>query len=103
MSEEEGLKDTGHDIDVTHLATLARLALSDGEREAVREDLEHIIAMVDVMQSVDTEGIRPMAHPHDATARLRQDRVTEEVDRAVFQAHAPETAEGFYLVPRVVE
>ena len=97
------MSDDDTDIDVAHLANLARLALSDDERAHALEDLRHIIAMIDVMQGVDTTEVEPMAHPHDAHARLRADVVTETVDVDEFQAHAPATADGFYLVPRVVE
>jgi aspartyl-tRNA(Asn)/glutamyl-tRNA(Gln) amidotransferase subunit C len=91
------------DIDLTHLCKLAQLALDDDERQAARNDLERIIAMVDQMQTVATEGVEPLAHPLGNTARLRSDQVTETVDRARFQALAPATRDGLYLVPRVVE
>ena len=91
------------DIDIDHLARLAQLSLTGAEREAVTGDLVRIIAMVDEMQAVDTEGVAPLAHPLDASQRLREDRVTEVVDRDRFQSGAPETGNGLYLVPRVVE
>ncbi|HEX7034385.1 MAG TPA: Asp-tRNA(Asn)/Glu-tRNA(Gln) amidotransferase subunit GatC [Pseudomonadales bacterium] len=91
------------DIDIQHLSRLAQLALADDEERAVRGDLERIIAMVDQMQAVDTEGVEPLAHPLDAVARLRPDEVTERVDREHFQALAPAVQDGLYLVPRVVE
>ena len=69
----------------------------------VRQDLDRIIAMVDQMQAVDTENVTPLAHPLDARQRLRQDEVTEEVDRDLYQRGAPATEDGLYLVPRVVE
>jgi aspartyl-tRNA(Asn)/glutamyl-tRNA(Gln) amidotransferase subunit C len=90
-------------IDLPHLCRLAQLALNDAEQHAARQDLERIIAMVDQMQSVDTDGVEPLAHPLGSTARLRPDEVTETVDRERFQALAPATRDGFYLVPRVVE
>lgn len=91
------------DIDLTHLCKLAQLALDDDERQAARNDLERIIAMVDQMQTVATEGVEPLAHPLGNTARMRSDRITETVDRERFQALAPATRDGLYLVPRVVE
>ncbi len=90
-------------IDLSHLCRLAQLALDDAEQDAVRSDLERIIAMVDHMQSVDTDGVEPLAHPLGSAARLRPDAVTETVDRERFQTLAPATRDGFYLVPRVVE
>ncbi len=90
-------------IDLEHLCMLARLALDEREQAAARADLEHIIAMVDHMQAVDTEGVEPLAHPLGSQAWLRPDEVTEAMDRERFQALAPQIRDGFYLVPRVVE
>ena len=90
-------------IDIAHLATLARLSLDANAIAAAEQDLGNIIAMIDHMQSVPTDGVEPMAHPLDATQRLREDRVTEAVDTAKFQDQAPATDQGYYLVPRVVE
>lgn len=91
------------DIDISHLCNLAQLRLSAEESAAVARDLDRIIRMVDQMQSLDTEGVKPLAHPLDAAARLRADEITEEVDRELYQHGAPATEDGLYLVPRVVE
>ncbi len=90
-------------IDIAHLANLARLSLDESAAAQAEQDLHNIIDMIDTMQAIDTEGVEPMAHPLDATQRLREDRVTEVVDPAEFQAAAPSTEDGYYLVPRVVE
>ena len=91
------------DINIRHLANLAQLQLSETEVQTVTSDLGRIIEMVDQMQSMDTDGVVPLAHPLDAHARLRLDAVTEAVDRDLYQSGAPETAAGLYIVPRVVE
>ena len=90
-------------IDIPHLARLARLSLNADETGAALADLNKIIAMIDAMQAVDTSAVEPMANPMDASQRLRSDQVTETVDREQFQGVAPETEDGYYLVPRVVE
>ncbi len=91
------------DIHLEHLCRLAQLALDPGEQQAVQSDLARIIDMVDRMQTVDTSGVEPLAHPLGTAARMRPDLVTETVDRERFQALAPATRDGLYLVPRVVE
>lgn len=91
------------DIDIKHLCRLAQLALNETEHQAVRGDLERIIAMVDQMQAMDTEDVEPLAHPLEADQRLRPDEITEVVDRDRYQRGAPATRDGLYLVPRVVE
>ena len=90
-------------INIAHLANLARLSLDAQEQAQAEQQLTNIIAMIDEMQAIPTEGVEPMAHPWDATQRLRSDTVTEQVDPAQFQAVAPATQDGYYLVPRVVE
>ena len=91
------------DIDIRHLCDLAQLKLTKAESDAVAGDLARIIDMVDQMQSMDTDGVEPLAHPLDSQARLRPDQVSEEVDRDLYQRGAPLIADGLYLVPRVVE
>ena len=90
-------------MNINHLAALARLRLDADATEGAAADLRNIIGMIDQMQAIDTSGVTPMAHPLDATQRLREDEVTEQVDVATFQAVAPSTEDGYYLVPRVVE
>ena len=96
-------KNNSATIDIAHLANLARLLLNVDEQQNAETQLGNIIAMIDAMQAIDTQGVEPMAHPLDATQRLRPDEVTEQVDPNAFQAIAPATQDGYYLVPRVVE
>lgn len=90
-------------LNIAHLANLARLSLDTEAVTATEQDLGNIIAMIDRMQAVNTDDVEPMAHPLDATQRLRADVVDETPDRDALQATAPATEDGYYLVPRVVE
>lgn len=90
-------------INIAHLQRLARLALEPAQAQAARDDLHDIVAMIDAMQTIPTEGVEPLTHPLETPARLRPDRVTEVVDREAFQHTAPATDAGFYLVPKVIE
>jgi aspartyl-tRNA(Asn)/glutamyl-tRNA(Gln) amidotransferase subunit C len=89
--------------DVTRIALLSRIELSGEEREATRDQLNGILGFIEQLQEVDTTGIEPMAHAVDVVQRLRPDVVTETNRRADFQAIAPETEGGLYLVPKVLE
>jgi len=89
--------------DVARIARLARIELSAAERDATRDQLNGILGFIEQLQAVDNTGIEPMAHAVDVVQRLRPDVVTESDRRAEFQAVAPETEAGLYLVPRVVE
>lgn len=90
-------------INVAHLQRLARLALEPAQAKAAETDLHNIVAMIDAMQAVPTEGVEPLTHPLETSARLRPDQVTEQVERDRFQQVAPSADAGFYLVPKVIE
>jgi aspartyl-tRNA(Asn)/glutamyl-tRNA(Gln) amidotransferase subunit C len=55
------------------------------------------------MNQVDSSGVKPLANPLDASQRLRADKVTESNQRDHFQQNAPDVADGYYRVPRVIE
>lgn len=88
---------------VRRVAHLARIDVSDVEAESTLAHLNGIFSLIEEMQAVDTKGIEPMAHAQDLAQRLRLDQVTEHNQREAFQAFAPETEGGLYLVPRVIE
>ena len=88
---------------VRRVAHLARIEVSDAEADTTLGHLNGIFPLIEAMQAVDTLGVEPMAHAQDLAQRLREDRVTEENRREAFQAIAPETEAGLYLVPKVIE
>lgn len=88
---------------VRRVAHLARIEVSDAEAETTLGHLNGIFTLIEEMQAVDTQGVEPMAHAQDLSQRLREDRVTEVNRRDAFQAVAPETEAGLYLVPKVIE
>ena len=89
--------------EVEKIAHLARIAVAADEIESLNSELSGILGMVERMAELDTSNIVPMAHPLDMPQRLREDVVTEENHREDYQAVAPATEDGLYLVPRVIE
>jgi aspartyl-tRNA(Asn)/glutamyl-tRNA(Gln) amidotransferase subunit C len=89
--------------DVEKIAHLARLAVTDEEAQELTGDLSRILDLVAQMEQVDTSNVEPMAHPLNMNQRLREDRVTEENNRELYQSVAPSTENGLYLVPKVIE
>ena len=89
--------------DVRNIAQLARLQIEDEAIEQYARDLSNVLELVEQMNVLDTSGITPMAHPLDATQRLREDAVTEVNLRDKFQSIAPDVENGLYRVPRVIE
>ena len=88
---------------VRRVADLARIEVSDAEANATLGHLNGIFTLIEAMQAVDTRGVEPMAHAQDVAQRLRTDEVTEVDRRDAFQAIAPDTEKGLYLVPQVME
>ena len=89
--------------EVEKIAHLARLHISESEADEVTNRIIDILALIDQMQSVDTDAVEPLAHPLDVVQRLRSDTVTEQDHRDELQTLAPATQDGLYLVPKVIE
>ena len=93
--------------DVKRIAHLARLELPEHEAEPTLARLNDFFGLVEQMQAVETTGIEPLAHPieqiEEVALRLRDDAVTEQVNREEFQRCAPAVQEGLFLVPKVIE
>ena len=88
---------------VKKIAHLARIEINEADIPGYAETLSSILNLVDQMSAVNTDGVEPMAHPMDASQRLREDIVTESNNRDNFQSVAPKTEDGLYLVPQVIE
>ena len=88
---------------LVRLSRLARIAVRSEEYAAVVERLNRVLGLIDEMRQVDTSGIEPMAHPLDATQRLRPDAVTEPDRHELYQSVAPAVEGDLYLVPKVIE
>lgn len=93
--------------DVTRIAALARLALSESEASSMLRQLNDFFGIVERMRAVDTSGVEPLYTPLAAVQptplRLREDRVSEVDEREANQRNAPALADGLFLVPKVVE
>jgi aspartyl-tRNA(Asn)/glutamyl-tRNA(Gln) amidotransferase subunit C len=89
--------------EVKRVAWLARIEITDDEAQAAQGHLNEIFRLIEQMQSVDTEGVAPMAHAQDVVQRLRADRVTETDQHVLYQSIAPQVEGGLYLVPKVIE
>ncbi len=92
------------DIDeVKKIAKLACLNVDEADIQSYATNLSNILDLVAQMNAVDTTGVTPMSHPFDVVQRLREDVVTDFNRREDFMALAPETEDGLYLVPKVLE
>jgi aspartyl-tRNA(Asn)/glutamyl-tRNA(Gln) amidotransferase subunit C len=88
--------------DVEKVALLARLQLTESELETVTGQLANVVAYVDQLGEVNTEGIEPMAHAIELANVFRRDEVAPSLPRAEALANAPHHDDRGYLVPAVL-
>lgn len=88
---------------VTHVANLARLNLTEEEKEHMTKDMESIIAFVDQMNGLDIEGIKPTDHIIPVNNVFREDVVKPSMDVEELLRNAPAKENGCYSVPKIVE
>ncbi len=88
--------------DVSKIAKLARIAVTDDEKKKMTEDLNGIFNWIEQLQEVNTDGIEPMAGVGDYTARLREDVVNDGNVQDKVLSNAPESNFDCYVVPKVV-
>ncbi len=88
---------------VKKVASLARLRMDDAELERMAPQLSKIIGFVEQLAEVNTDNVKPLASVVDIALALREDVVTDGncVDKIL--ANAPEKAQGYFVVPKVVE
>jgi aspartyl-tRNA(Asn)/glutamyl-tRNA(Gln) amidotransferase subunit C len=88
--------------DVAHVAKLARLRLSEEELVRYTEQLGKILTHAEDLASLNLDGVAPVAHPFGLINVVRDDVVTESIDRALVLAEAPDAEGDRFAVPRIV-
>lgn len=91
------------EIDVAHVARLARLELSDDELADYGAQLGVILEHAAQLQAIDTEGLPPTAHPLDITNAFREDEITPSLDRGEVLSQAPDHTDEMFRVPPSLE
>ena len=87
------------DKTVEYVAALAKLELSDAEKERTKKDLEDIIGYMDTMNELDTENVEAMSHVFPLKNVFREDVATNGPDRDNILSNAPEEQDGCAVVP----
>ncbi|MCX7710775.1 MAG: Asp-tRNA(Asn)/Glu-tRNA(Gln) amidotransferase subunit GatC [Clostridia bacterium] len=88
---------------IEHVANLARLNLTEQEKEKLTTEMEDIISYVDKLNELDTSGVSPTAHVIPIKNVFREDEAKASYDREKILANAPSTENGCFKVPKVVE
>ena len=89
--------------EVEHVAKLARLELSEQEKEKLTDQLSNILTYVETLNSVDTKGVEPTSHVLDIKNVMRDDVVVSGLTQEQALANAPDKAAGHYKVPKIIE
>ena len=91
------------DETIEYVGILAKLELSDEEKEAAKSDMGRMLDYIDKLNALDTNGVEPMSHVFPVQNVFREDVVTNGDDRDNMLANAPEERDGQYQVPKTVE
>lgn len=93
--------------DVQKIARLSQLTLNNDEQAQTLTQLNTVFGLIDQMSAVDTTGVAPLMHPiamiESVQQRLRTDAVSESNHRDTNMANAPQSEQGYFLVPKVIE
>lgn len=88
---------------VEHVARLARLALSDEERDSLTGDMDAILGYVAKLDQLDTDHIVPTAHAVPVENAFREDAIARSIGTEKALQNAPEASDDCFVVPKVIE
>ena len=88
---------------VDYISELSRVELQAGEKRDMTAELERIVAYMDVLNKLDTDGVEPMSHVFPVKNVLREDEVLPSQDRAELLAGSPAPDGEAFLVPKAVD
>lgn len=91
------------DETIDYVGILAKLKLSEQEREDAKADMQKMLDYIDKLNELDTAGVEPMTHVFPVKNVFRKDVVVNGDDREQMLANAPEQRDGQYQVPKTVE
>jgi aspartyl-tRNA(Asn)/glutamyl-tRNA(Gln) amidotransferase subunit C len=90
-------------VEVEHVARLARLELSEDEKERMTSQLDSILGYVDKLNALDTSQVEPTTTVIPMVSVMRDDVARPSLDREAALANAPDREDVFFRVPRIIE
>lgn len=91
------------EADVTKIAKLARIRLSDADKAHYAKEMTSILKWIEELQAVNTDGVEALASVSDQTLPWRKDEVTDGNIQKEVLANAPNQQYGCFAVPKVIE
>ena len=89
--------------DVEYVAKLARLEVTEAEKEKFTAQLNDILLYIDQLNGLDTKGVAPMSHAIAVTNAFREDKVAESLGTQKALSNAPDARGEFFRVPKVID
>jgi aspartyl-tRNA(Asn)/glutamyl-tRNA(Gln) amidotransferase subunit C len=89
-------------FNVDHVAWLARLELTEEEREIFGSQLQKILEYAQAIKAVDTSGVPPTSHPLPLKNVMREDRIIPSLSQEEALSNAPRRERGAFVVPRII-
>lgn len=97
------MTNTISDETMEYVSILAKLELSDEEKQQAKKDMEKMLDYIDKLNELDTSGVEPMSHVFPVQNVFREDVVTNGDERGLLLANAPEEKDGTFVVPKTVD
>ena len=91
------------DETIDYVGILAKLELSDEEKEKAKKDMEEMLDYIDKLNELDTSDVEPMSHVFPVQNVFREDVVVNGDDRENILKNAPEEKDGSFVVPKTVD
>lgn len=88
---------------IKYLEKLARITLSEDEEKKVGNELQDILTYIDMLNELDTDGVEAMSHCFPVTNVMREDEVALSMSPDEIVANAPESQDGYFVVPKTVD
>lgn len=88
---------------IKYLEKLARITLSEDEEKKVGNELQDILTYIDMLNELDTDGVEAMSHCFPVTNVMREDEVAPSMSSDEIVANAPESQDGYFVVPKTVD
>lgn len=103
IKKKGGITMTINEETIRYVAALAKLSVSEEEKQKTMQDLNHILEYIETMNGLDTEGVEPMSHVLPIRNVFREDEVTNTDDREELLRNAPKRIGFSFAVPKTVE
>ena len=91
------------DETIEYVGILAKLELSEEEKEQAKKDMTNMLDYIDTLNALDTDGVEPMSHVFPVNNVFRDDVITNGDDKENILSNAPKQTDGTFMVPKTVE